>query len=149
MAISFDFKIHGNKELKEKMRTLQKGLKDYSKPLKQSGIYMEKSIGVRFREANWKPLSQATIDMRPHRAGGKPLNDTGKLKLSVTSKATRTVTSKELRYGTNLVYAPLHNFGGKGGWGKTIPKREFLYFDKKDERAIRRIFEDYIRELSK
>lgn len=131
-----------------RMRDLRDGVRTYKEPLKKSGIYMERSIGMRFRKANWKPLAPATIKIHPHRAGGKPLNDTGKLKMSVTSRAVKRVTSHQLQYGTNLIYAPLHNFGGRGGWGKMIPKREFLYFDHKDERAIRRIFEDYIEELN-
>lgn len=68
--------------------------------------------------------------------------------MSVTSGAIRTITKKQMRYGTNLVYAPMHNFGGVGGWGKRIPQREFLYFDEADQRAIKRIFEDYVKELT-
>lgn len=121
----------------------------FREPLKQSGIYMERAIGQRFRKANWKRLSPATLKIHPHRKGGKPLNDTGKLKMSVTSRAVKRITNTKLEYGTNLVYAPLHNFGGTGGWGRTIPQREFLYFDKKDEKAIERIFSDYIKELAR
>ena len=117
-------------------------------PLRQSGVYMEGSIGKRFRRANWVRLSPATIKAHPHRAGGKPLNDTGKLRMSITSRAVKHVTKNKLEYGTNLAYAPMHNFGGVGGWGKRIPKREFLFFDNKDERAVKRIFEDYVRRLS-
>jgi phage gpG-like protein len=134
--------------LDREMREMVRGLDNFRTPLKQSSIYMEGAIGRRFRKAPWKPLSPATIAIHPHRAGGKPLNDTGKLRMSVTSRAVKRIRARKLEYGTNLIYAPLHNFGGRGGWGKMIPKREFLYFDKQDERAIQRIFEDYIKELS-
>jgi phage gpG-like protein len=123
-------------------------LNDLSEPLKQSGIYMERSIGLRFRKAEWKPLSPATIKRHPHRAGGKPLNDSGRLKKSVTSNAIKRVSDKRLQYGTNLVYAPLQNFGGNTKFGY-VPPRPFLYFDQKDERAIKRIFEDYVKELTR
>jgi phage gpG-like protein len=147
MAVGVRIRIELN-GVDRRLRNLADGTQDYKEPLRKSGTYMERSIGMRFRKAQWKPLSPATIKIHPHRAGGKPLNDTGKLKMSVTSRAVKRVTSHRLQYGTNLVYAPLHNFGGRGGWGKYIPKREFLYFDHKDERAIKRIFEDYIKELS-
>jgi len=137
--------LHG---LDKKLEDLEKGTMNLKTPLSQSATYMERSIGNRFRQANWKPLSPTTIKVHPHRAGGKPLNDTGLLRRSVTSQAIKTVRPKQLVYGTNLVYAPMHNFGGIGGWGFRIPQREFLYFDEKDARAIKRIFEDYIKELS-
>lgn len=133
--------------LDRELKNMVKGLDDFKTPLKQSGIYMEGAIGQRFRKAPWKPLSPATIKIHPHRAGGKPLNDTGKLRMSVTSRAIKRVSKRQLEYGTNLIYAPIHNFGGRAGWGSIIPKREFLYFDPKDEKAIKRIFEDYIKGL--
>lgn len=117
---------------------------DFSEPMRQSGTYMEGSIGRRFSAGAFKPLSPATIKIHPHRAGGKPLNDTGRLRGSVTSGAVQTTSSTQLRYGTNLVYAPIHNFGGTGGWGTRIPQREFLFFDATDEAKIKQIFQDYL-----
>lgn len=122
---------------------------DLSTPLKQAGVYMEGSIAKRFRAAKWKPLSEATIKWHPHRAGGKPLNDTGKLRLSVTSGAIQRVSKHQLRYGTNLKYAAIHNFGGSTPLGTRIPARPFLYFDGADQQAIKRIFEDWLESLSK
>jgi len=146
MAISMSVTIDDKraKKLIKKLSTVD----DLSTPMKQSGIYLERSIARRFSKADWKPLSPATIKIHPRRKGGKPLNDTGKLRMSVTSQAIVHVEKMKLTYGTNLVYAPLHNFGGKGGWGRTIPQREFLYFDDKDAKAIKRIFTDYVKELA-
>lgn len=143
-GVSIKVELNGTDEV---IKRLQDGTEDFKKPLRNSATYMEKSIGTRFRKAPWKPLSPATIKIHPRRAGGKPLNDTGTLKRSVTAGAIKNVGKYKLRYGTALKYAPLHNFGGRGGWGKYIPKREFLYFDHKDERTIQRIFNDYIKEL--
>jgi phage gpG-like protein len=144
MPVSVRVDLNG---VDRRLRELGK-LDDLSTPLKRSGTYMERQIGNRFRKADWTPLAPATLKLHPHRVGGKPLNDTGKLKGSVTSRAIKRVSNKKLVYGTNLIYAPLHNFGGKGWWNSRVPKREFLYFDDKNERAIKRIFEDYIEELS-
>ncbi|PEZ47027.1 hypothetical protein CN367_11710 [Priestia megaterium] len=119
---------------------------DYTKAMRQSGQYMEGAIGRRFSAGAFKPLSPATIKIHPHRAGGKPLNDTGALRGSVTAGAFKQASSTQLRYGTNKIYAPIHNFGGTGGWGTHIPQREFLYFDGQDEQKIRRIFQDFINE---
>jgi phage gpG-like protein len=131
----------------KRLAKVKEGLDDLKKPLKDSGTYMEGSIGRRFRGAPWQGLSPTTLKIHPHRAGGKPLNDTGRLRMSVTSGAVQTVSGNSLRYGTNLVYAPIHNFGGTAGWGSRIPQREFLYFDGSDEAKVKRIFEDYIKEL--
>jgi phage gpG-like protein len=148
MAVSFKMNVKINDEEARKMLKNFENI-DFRKPMKQSGVYMERAIGQRFRKADWKRLSRATMKIHPRRKGGKPLNDTGKLRMSVTSRAFKRVTKNKLEYGTNLKYAPLHNFGGRGGWGRTIPKREFLYFDDRDEEIILRIFEDYLRELAK
>jgi phage gpG-like protein len=129
------------------LRKVREGLEDMETPLKRSGIYMERSIGLRFSTEPWQGLSPTTIKMHPHRAGGKPLNDTGRLKSSVTSGAVKTISGNSLRYGTNLVYAPIHNFGGTAGWGSKIPQRQFLHFDAENERRIKKIFRDYIKEL--
>jgi phage gpG-like protein len=130
-----------------RLNKVKEGLQDLKKPLRDSGTYMEGSIGRRFRAGAFAPLSPTTIKIHPRRAGGKPLNDTGRLRMSVSSGAIQTVSGNTLRYGTNLVYAPIHNFGGTAGWGSRIPQREFLYFDATDQLKVREIFEDYIREL--
>lgn len=144
MAVSVNIrvKLNGVDKKLEKLADM-----DFRKPLKESGVYMEKSIGARFRRANWKPLSPNTLKWHPHRRGGKPLNDTGRLRQSVTSRAIKRVSKTKLQYGTNLVYAPLHNFGGKTKFGY-VPPRPFLYFDSKDQQVIKRIFEDYVKELA-
>lgn len=139
---------YDTKKLLQKLQAMGKGFDDFQTPLTRSGTYMEGAIGKRFRGANWKPLSPRTIEIHPHRAGGKPLNDGGQLKASVTSNATQNLSKNKLQYGTAIKSAPLHNFGGRTAWGTYVPKREFLYFDKADEKAISEIFEDYIKELS-
>jgi phage gpG-like protein len=126
---------------------------DFSEPLRNSGTYMEGAIGRRFRSGGgsrpWKPLSATTLKIHPHRVGGKPLNDTGRLRGSVTAGATKDVRGDRLYYswGSNVKYAGMQNFGGTTSWGTKIPAREFLYFDPADERAIKRIFEDFVEGL--
>jgi phage gpG-like protein len=45
---------------------------------------------------------------------GQPLRDTGRLQRSITHQVITTGQEHELLIGTNVVYAPLHQFGGKG-----------------------------------
>lgn len=110
---------------------------------------MERSVGNRFRSgSDWAPLSATTVKWHPRRAGGRPLNDTGELRMSVTSGAIKAMTDKTLRIGTALPKARLHQFGGRTSLGTFVPARKFLYFDEQDEQTIKRIFVDYIEEVA-
>lgn len=107
----------------------------------KSGIYMESSIAKNFSaqgRPRWKPLSPYTLAQRKG-SGGRILQDTGRLRASVTSGAVKAITRTQLTYGTNIVYAAAHNFGYK-----QIPKREFLAFHPEDEARIKEIFEQHI-----
>jgi phage gpG-like protein len=146
MAVRMNIIVQSG-DTERELRNLSEGLQDYTTPLRRSATYMEGAIGRRFKSAPWTPLSPATIKRHPRRAGGKPLNDTGRLRMSVTGGAVKTVSKQRLVYGTTLVYAPLHNFGGNTKFGY-VPQREFLYFDKANERAIKKIFSDYVEELT-
>ena len=75
----------------------------------------------------WADLSPVTIAKRTN-ASAKPLNDTGRLKASITSHASQ----HEVTVGTNTIYAPTHQFGANKGqyashvpWGD-VPARPFL-----------------------
>lgn len=146
MAVSMKLTVN-SKETEALLQKVAGKVDNFQTPLKQSGVYMEGAIGRRFSHtSSWAPLSPATIRRHPHRAGGRVLNDTGRLRASVTSGATKQLSPTVLRYGTSLVYAPLHNFGGQTRFGY-VPKREFLYFNAKDNKMIRQIFVKYIEGL--
>ena len=75
----------------------------------------------------WADLSPVTIAKRRNHSN-KPLNDTGRLKASITSNASQ----HEVTIGTNTIYGPTHQFGATQGqyashvpWGD-IPERPFL-----------------------
>jgi phage virion morphogenesis protein len=67
----------------------------------------------------WKPLSAATLKSRRNRnkSSIKILIDTGRLVNSINSQA----SGNEARVGTNVGYAPFHNFGTR-----KMPQREFM-----------------------
>lgn len=139
-------------ELNGTVRQINKLLKETNSmqtPLKQSAVYMERSIGKRFRNGGgasgaWKALSPNTIKRHPKRAGGKPLNASGRLKKSVTTESAQRITPRKLYFGmgSTVEYGPAHNFGYK-----QIPQREFLYFDAEDEKAIKKVFEKFFKGL--
>jgi phage virion morphogenesis protein len=81
----------------------------------------------------WKPLSQTTIARR-RKGSNVPLRDTGRLMNSITH---RVISNNTVEVGTNVKYAPTHQFGAKkGAYGRTrrgasipwgnVPARAFL-----------------------
>ena len=56
---------------------------------------------------SWEKLSSVTISMR-RKGSSKPLVNTGTLRRSISGRA----TSNQAIAGTNLIYAPIHQFGG-------------------------------------
>lgn len=81
----------------------------------------------------WTPLSKQTLK---HKKGSKILTESSILQNSINSrtKLQQTKTSTQgsasgiVSIGTNLEYAPIHQFGGKAGRGLkvNIPERPFL-----------------------
>jgi phage virion morphogenesis protein len=74
-------------------------------------------------EVPWRPLAETTLEKR---AGKSPsiLRDSGRLAASVAHLATR----REVRVGTNVRYARIHQLGGHAGPapGVLIPARPYL-----------------------
>lgn len=128
--------------LDRRLLEIARQISNFQTPLQQAGTHMETTITRRFSNNSWAPLKESTIARHPHRLGGKPLNDIGDLKKSITTEAKQQIMGNKLYYGfgTGIKYGATHHFG-RG----PIPARPFLHFDSKDERAIKRIFEDYIR----
>ncbi len=75
----------------------------------------------------WKPLSSATL--KKSKGLKKKLVDKGKLVNSISTSH----TAKSASIGTNVVYARIHQYGGKAGRNhKTIiPARAFLPINDK------------------
>ena len=104
----------------------------------------------------WAGLSPVTLARRAH-GGGAILQDSGELKGSI--KASHTVDTATV--GTNLKYAPTHQFGAKQGefgrsdrntplpWGD-IPARPFIPMDKNGDisydgfLAVREVVNGYL-----
>ena len=68
---------------------------------------------------------------RKSRRGGKTLQRTGRLKKSINYEA----EGDNVQVGTNVVYAAIHQFGGKAGRGHAVelPARPYLYIEGDSE----------------
>jgi phage virion morphogenesis protein len=75
--------------------------------------------------------------------GKATLIDSGRLRKSITVEA----GSQEVAVGSNLVYARIHQLGGKAGRGRkvTIPARPYLAVQPEDHTEIGRLLVDYLR----
>jgi phage gpG-like protein len=75
----------------------------------------------------FKALSHTTETISPRRIGGRPLNDTTRLRRSFTTRT----NPRGFTFGSNVVYAAAQNFGNPANrvFGKAsgpIPARPFL-----------------------
>lgn len=103
------------------LEKLRKNSVDTKKIMIEIAEDMKTKVDFRFKQSKdpngnpWEPLSETTISHRRKRSS-KPLSDTGELRASITSRATKTVAI----VGTNKKYAATQNFGAnKGEFGTT------------------------------
>lgn len=106
--------------------------------MNEVGATVQENTLLAFRDsrspdgAAWQGLSAVTKKRR-RGGGGKPLQDTGRLRASIAFVA----ADNSVSIGTNVVSAPTHQFGAaKGAYGRTrrggpipwgnIPARPFL-----------------------
>ena len=149
-----DIKIEvDDKGVKEALRELSERMEDMTPVMRRIGELLVSSVQENFnREGRysepgswrggskrWQPLAPSTIKQR-ERLGywpGQILTRTGRLKASITYHAGRDYVA----VGTNLVYAAIHQFGGKAGRGHraNIPARPFLVVQDEDLDEIREI----------
>ncbi|BCH58530.1 hypothetical protein RvVAR0630_11540 [Agrobacterium vitis] len=95
--------------------------------------------------SRWKVLSQTTRDQREKKYGHSPnsiLRASGDLMNSINMQASDT----DVRIGSSLIYAAIHQFGGDAGRGKkvTIPARPYLGLTTADEQEVVTIAEEWL-----
>jgi len=102
-------------------------------------IILEQSHMQTFRQGGrpkWTPSKRAQAQ------GGQTLQDTGRLRQTVTGRAPaaiRQYNNEELRFGTKLIYAPSHQYGFPP---RNIPQRPFLGVYSEDMKKMEKVFED-------
>ena len=160
--------VRGAGEISRALKRLRRRLKDMTPVMDEIGDRLMLSTDRRFETGMdpqgrpWKP------SLRARETGGRTLNLSARLRRSITRRA----SADEVVVGTNVVYAAIHQFGGKTPprvirprtkkalyWpgarhpvrsvrhpGSRMPARPFLGVSGADERAIGRIVDDYLRE---
>lgn len=137
--------IEGLKELQKKLNNSANNLKQMQKFWHSVGEYMKKrTIKECFDKEQspdgqkWKPLSKARHKQRIKKgANYKILTDTGELRRSVQYKA----SDNDVVIGSNLKYAPIHQFGSSK---KNIPARPFLGVTQNDKNFILNMMKTYV-----
>lgn len=81
----------------------------------------------------WLKSARAIVE------GGQTLTDTGRLRISIAH--TVVDGGRAVEVGSNVVYAAIHQFGGRAGRGRRaeIPARAYLGVDERDRDTILRI----------
>ena len=93
--------------------------------LRQIGSYLVASVINRFETESGPGGVPWKRSRRAEREKGQTLTDTGRLRSSITYN----LTPDGLEVGTNVVYAAIHQFGGRTPPRKIVPKRKkALYF---------------------
>lgn len=84
----------------------------------------------------WEASQRATAE------GGKTLTDTARLRKSIDYAA----TSSKVMVGSNVVYARIHQMGGKAGKGHnaTITTRPYLGVSDADMEEVKAVLADFL-----
>ncbi len=159
MAVSLEIGVNELGVAQVKLERLARRAADAHPLMDAIGAAMESSTMQRFEDERapdgqrWKP------SLRALQSGGVTLTDTGRLKGSMTHRATRDTAE----VGTNVIYAGVHQGGatirGKSG-GRlkfaipglgfrsplevVIPARPFLGIDQDDRDTIEELVDGYL-----
>ncbi len=116
---------------------------------KEIGNMILNDIEMSFEESK-SPFGQVwarNVVIPPNNPNKKPLINSGILSTSFTVNA----TANEVSVGTNLIYAAIHQFGGKAGKnrGVTIPARPYLPVSSNGELEsnLQKNITDYLYEI--
>lgn len=103
------------------------------------GQYMVASVHRRFERERAPDGTPWLKSARAIAEGGQTLTDTGRLRGSIVH--TLTDGGRGVEVGTNVVYAAIHQLGGRAGKGRRarIPARPYLGVDERDRDTILRI----------
>ena len=111
-------------------------LADSSAAMDQIGRYLVASTLRRFERERAPDGSPWLKSARALAEGGQTLIDTGRLRGSIAHTVTDGGHAVEV--GSNVLYAAIHQFGGRAGRGRrvTLPARAYLGIDEHDRTNI-------------
>lgn len=122
------------KSVNDSLKQLAANMGDMTKVMRKIAGVMEYAVEQNFQTEGarlgkrWKPSQRAMRDK------GRTLQDTGRLIGSMV----KDYGPNYAIVGTNVVYGPIHQFGGKAGRNRkvTMPPRPFLGLNAQDEQDI-------------
>lgn len=111
-------------------------LADPSTAMDQVGRYLVASTLRRFERERAPDGSPWLKSARALAEGGRTLTDTGRLRGSIAH--TVTDGGRAVEVGSNVIYAAIHQFGGRAGRGRKakLPARPYLGIDERDRTNI-------------
>ena len=111
-------------------------LADPSAAMDQIGRYLVASTLRRFERERAPDGSPWLRSARALAEGGQTLTDTGRLRGSIAH--TVTDGGRAVEVGSNVIYAAIHQFGGRAGRGRKakLPARPYLGIDERDRTNI-------------
>ena len=110
-----------------------------SATMDQIGRYLIASTLRRFEHERAPDGSPWLKSARALADGERTLTDTGRLRGSIAHTVTN--GGRAVEVGSNVIYAAIHQFGGRAGRGRKakLPARPYLGFDDRDRTNILRI----------
>lgn len=159
MAEGVRLEITGHEEALSKLGAAIARTDDRQGLFDAIGAALVVSTQDRFERETGPDGKKWPVSIRAKETGGKTLTDTARLVGSITHNA----TAEKLEVGTNVIYAAIHQLGGrieaKGGGrlkfrlpdgsfrtvgSVTMPQRPFLGLDDEDEKEIEATAADWI-----
>lgn len=125
-----------------KLKTANKKLANLEKPLRNSGLYMERETKLNFARQQspdgkpWAALSPSTLRQKKT---GAILRETGALAGSVAFMG---ASATEARVGAGTEYGVYHQFGTS-----KMPARPFIGIADRHRDKIEQIFQSYLQEI--
>ena len=142
MPVTIEYRIDAS-ELGVATDELARRISTLGDVLKASAQDIRLSVRERYDEEKspdgtpWAPLAAATL---ARKKDARILIEGDVLRKSITVRLSARKTNPSLRMGSNLVYARIHQLGGKAGRSRsvTIPARPYLGFSAEDRKHVRR-----------
>jgi phage gpG-like protein len=98
-----------DKEVQDALESLQSATGSIDGPMDSIGRKIVTKVKLGFR-GSVSPFGEKWLPLK-HRKGGKPLRDTNRLRDSITHRVGGDADSQHVDIGTNVSYAPYHQFG--------------------------------------
>lgn len=141
-GVEFRYDLSGLEAGGRRLEAFLERAGDLDAVLDEIGGHLVQSVQERFESGTgpdgerWKPSIRALAQ------GGQTLVDSGRLRDSVTHK----VEPGRVVVGSNLIYAAIHQEGGRAGRNLSVdlPARPYLGISAGDEIEMGRILDDHL-----